>query len=111
MPASSVPEITVQELRERMDQRENFLLLDVRQPDEYDFANLDGKLIPLTELPERLEEIDDFQHKPVVVHCRSGSRSAKAVQFLRQQGFGQAVNLKGGINAWSEQIDSSVPTY
>ena len=111
MPDPGVPEITVHDLKKRMHDESSFLLLDVRQPDEYETANLNGKLIPLAELPNRLEEIDSYQDQPVVVHCRSGKRSAKAVSFLRKQGFEQVVNLKGGILAWSEEIDSSVPMY
>ena len=111
MPAPNVPEVTVHDLKKRIDDESSFLLLDVRQPEEYEVANLNGKLIPLAELPDRLEEIDSYRNQPVVVHCRSGKRSAKAVSFLHNQGFEQAVNLKGGILAWSEEIDSSVPTY
>lgn len=111
MPTSNVPEISVHELKERLESDDDLLLLDVRQPDEYEIANLDGELIPLGELPERLNELDDYRDKSVVVYCRSGRRSAKAVAYMRGQGFDRAVNLRGGINAWSEEIDPSMPTY
>ena len=104
------PEITVEELKRRRDAGESLLLLDVREPQEYEIAKIDGAtLIPLGQLPERLAELKDAAE--VVVHCHSGVRSARAVQFLRKNGFPQAVNLAGGIDAWSERIDSSVPQY
>lgn len=111
MPASNVPEISVHDLKERLEDDDELLLLDVRQPDEYEIANLDGELIPLNELPDRLDELAAYRDKPVVVYCRSGRRSAKAVAYMRGKGFDQAVNLRGGINAWSEEIDPSMPTY
>lgn len=108
----SVPEITVGELKERIDRGERPFILDVRQQMEYDIANLDGELIPLDELPDRLEEIEAHEHDDlVVVHCRTGARSAKAVEFLHQHGFENAVNLKGGVHAWSDEIDPSMPKY
>lgn len=105
------PEMTVQELQELLDDaREQPFLLDVRQPREYDIANLGGDLIPLDELPQRVGELDGHRDDRIVVYCRSGSRSARAVQYLRAQGF-DAVNLRGGILAWSRDIDPSMPTY
>jgi sulfur-carrier protein adenylyltransferase/sulfurtransferase len=106
-----VPEITVQELKERIDEGKRPFLLDVREPDEFELVNLDGMLIPLGELPNRLDEIEAYKDEPVVVHCRSGARSAKAVQFLQQHGFDEIYNLKGGILAWSREIDPSKPQY
>ncbi len=105
----SVPEITVQELKARRDAGDAPFLLDVREVNEYQAANLDGALIPLGQLPFRLHELEEHREEPVVVLCRSGARSAQAVQLLRERGFEQAVNLKGGIHAWSDQIDPSVP--
>jgi sulfur-carrier protein adenylyltransferase/sulfurtransferase len=107
----NVPEITVQELKERIDAGKRPFLLDVREPDEFELVNLDGMLIPLGELPNRLDEIEAYKDEPVVVHCRSGARSAKAVQFLQQHGFDEIYNLKGGILAWSREIDPSKPQY
>ncbi len=107
--APALPEISVEQLKEKLARRENFLLLDVREPHEYEIARIEGsRLIPLGALPERFAELD--RALPVVVHCKSGGRSGKAVKLLREKGF-DAVNVAGGINAWSERVDPSVPTY
>jgi adenylyltransferase/sulfurtransferase len=104
-------EITVTELKEKMDAGEDIELIDVRQPDEYAFAKIEGaKLIPLPEIVQRMDEIDNS--KPIVVHCKMGGRSAKAIEFLQASGFeGDMANLVGGITAWSNIIDPSVPKY
>jgi len=104
-------EITVQELKEKMDAGADIELIDVRQPDEYAFAKIEGaKLIPLGEIIQRKEEID--ASKEIVVHCKMGGRSARAIQALEQSGFeGDMANLVGGITAWSNIIDQSVPKY
>lgn len=107
---AGVPEITVEELKARMDRKDSFVLLDVREPDEYEFCRLPGsKLIPLGELEGRLGELDPAAD--LVVHCRSGGRSAKAVAFLRQKGYSKAVNVAGGVLAWAERVDPTLPTY
>ncbi len=111
MSTPGVPELTVRELKDRLDRGERPFILDVRKPDEYAIAHLDGTLIPLDELPDRLDELEEHWGDEVVVHCRSGGRSAKAVQLLRQAGFDRAVNLKGGVLAWSDEIDPSMPKY
>lgn len=108
-PMASVPETTVRQLKDRIDAGDRPFILDVREPDEYEGANIGGALIPLGELPERLDEIKARQDEDVVVHCRSGGRSTKAVEYLRANGFDKAVNLKGGIHAWSDEIDPSLP--
>ncbi len=109
---SAVPEITVTDLKARMDRGEAPFVLDVRRPDEYAIANLGGTLIPLDELPQRVGELEGHRDDDlVVVHCRTGGRSAKAVEVLRQHGFDNAVNLKGGTHAWSDQVDPSMPKY
>lgn len=104
-------EITVTELKEKMDAGEDIELIDVRQPDEYAKAKIEGaKLIPLGEIIQRLDEIDNS--KEIVVHCKMGGRSAKAIEFLQAAGFeGDMANLVGGITAWSDQIDPTVPKY
>src|SRR5581483_3602359 len=108
-PAPALPEISVEELKGKLDRKERFVLLDVREPHEYEIARITGsRLIPLGALPERLGELD--KSRPLVVHCKMGGRSAKAVKLLREKGF-DAVNVAGGINAWSERVDPSVPTY
>jgi adenylyltransferase/sulfurtransferase len=107
---ASVPEISVTDLKALQDEGNAPFVLDVREPAEYDAANIDGALIPLGELPSRLDELEAHRTDPVlVVHCRSGSRSARAVELLHQHGFTNAVNLAGGIHAWSDQIDPSLP--
>ena len=105
----SIPEITVAKLKERLDAKEDFYLLDVREQHEYQICNLEGNLIPLNELPNRIDELD--KEREIVVHCRSGQRSAQAVMFLQQAGFAKVSNLAGGILAWSDQIDPSMPKY
>ena len=106
-----VPEITVQELKALMDAGETPFILDVREEQEYAIANLAGMLIPLRQLPNRLDELEEHKDALIVVHCRSGPRSAQAVQYLRSFGFEQATNLRGGVLAWSREIDPSMPTY
>ncbi len=107
----SVPEITVQELKALMDLGETPFILDVREEQEYAIANLNGMLIPLRLLPNRIDELEDHKDALIVVHCRSGPRSTQAVQYLRAFGFEQAKNLRGGVLAWSREIDPSMPTY
>jgi adenylyltransferase/sulfurtransferase len=104
-----VPEITPRELKARLDRGDSLFILDVREPHEYQICNLRGRLIPLGELPRRVHELDSSQE--IVAHCRSGKRSAEAVDFLRKAGFRKIHNLKGGILAWSDEVDSSVPKY
>jgi adenylyltransferase/sulfurtransferase len=111
MFSTSVPEISVQELKRLIDGDQAPLLLDVREEREYAIANLQGTLIPLQQLPNRLEEIETHREKPIVVYCRSGSRSAQAVRYMQSLGFAQVKNLKGGILAWSRDIDPTMPIY
>jgi sulfur-carrier protein adenylyltransferase/sulfurtransferase len=107
--AGEVPEITVQELEGRLENGNRVSVLDVREPHEYEVANIGARLIPLNELPERLVELD--RDEPLAVHCKTGGRSARAVKLLRDAGFQNVYNVKGGIDAWSEEIDPSVPKY
>ena len=108
-PRPVVPGITVSELKAKMDRKEKFVLLDVREPREYAKARIEGStLIPLGFLASRLGELD--KGDKLVVHCKVGGRSATAVSFLREKGY-DAVNLAGGIDAWSAEIDPSVPRY
>jgi adenylyltransferase/sulfurtransferase len=109
VPDLKVPEITPQELKARLDRGEDLFILDVREPHEYQICNLRGHLIPLGELPRRVHELDSSRE--IVAHCRSGKRSAEAVDFLRKAGFRKILNLKGGILAWSDEVDRSVPKY
>jgi sulfur-carrier protein adenylyltransferase/sulfurtransferase len=106
----TIPVISAHELKRKLDAHEAFELIDVREPFEYEIARIDGaKLIPLAEIGERTEELQ--RERPIVVHCHSGTRSAQAVRLLQQRGFSNVYNLEGGIDAWSDQIDPSVPKY
>ena len=107
--SNGVPEISVEELKRRLDAKDDLFILDVREPHEYQICNLNGHLIPLNDLPKRVNELDPS--KDMVVHCRSGGRSAKAVEFLQQQGFTKAKNLAGGVLAWSDRVDPKMPKY
>ena len=102
-------EMTVEELKQRLDLHDDIFILDVREPHEYEISNLGGYLIPLNDLPKRASELDSS--KEIVVYCASGIRSARAVNFLTELGFKKVKNLVGGINAWAEEIDSSLPRY
>jgi molybdopterin/thiamine biosynthesis adenylyltransferase/rhodanese-related sulfurtransferase len=104
-----IPEITARELKSRQDRGDKVFILDVREPHEYQICNLQGKLIPLGELPRRVNELDSSVE--MVVHCRSGKRSADAIHFLQQAGFKKLWNLKGGVLAWADEVDPSMPKY
>ena len=104
-----VPEISVEELKQKLDAKEDVFILDVREPNEYQICNLNGHLIPLNDLPKRMYELDSS--KEMVVHCHAGGRSARAVAFLQQAGFTKAKNLAGGVKAWAERIDPKMPKY
>jgi sulfur-carrier protein adenylyltransferase/sulfurtransferase len=106
---NGIPQITVQELKRRMDAGEDVQLIDVREPWEAQIAQIGGKLIPQNDVPNRLSEID--REREVVVHCKGGGRSQRIAEFLRQQGYERVANLAGGIGAWSNDIDPSVPKY
>jgi molybdopterin/thiamine biosynthesis adenylyltransferase/rhodanese-related sulfurtransferase len=108
-PNVQVPEITPRDLKSRLDRGDDLFILDVREPHEFQICNLSGHLIPLGELPRRVHELDSSRE--IVAHCRSGKRSAEAVDFLRKAGFRKILNLKGGILAWSDEVDPSVPKY
>ena len=111
-PADDPSEMTVRELRARQNSGDTPFVLDVRKSYEAELADLGAdQLIPLEELAQRLGELRATRDEEIIVHCRSGVRSAQAVALLRKAGYAHARNLKGGILAWSEQIDASVPTY
>ena len=103
-------EITVERLKNWIDTGEPLTVLDVREPQEHDICQIKGAtLLPLRQLPQRLDELD--RASLIVVHCHHGARSAQAVADMRQHGFDRATNLQGGIDAWSVEIDPSVPRY
>ena len=102
--------VTVEELKARIDRQADFVLVDVREPSEHQICQIPGaQLIPLGELAERYVELP--RDREVVVHCRSGVRSARAVHFLKRKGFEDVHNLEGGILAWIERIDPSQRRY
>ena len=105
-----INEISATDLKQKLDAGEDLFILDVREPHEYDICNLDGAtLIPLGELGTRYQELD--ADKDIIVHCKMGGRSAQAVAFLQNNGFEKVTNLAGGITAWAQDVDPSVPTY
>lgn len=106
-----IEEISATDLKRRMDAGDDIQLIDVRQPDEWAFAKIEGaKLIPLGEILNRMGEIDE--NRETVIHCKMGMRSARAVEALQRAGFkGDLKNLKGGITAWSNEVDPKVPKY
>ncbi len=109
-PSSGKTQLTAEELKERMATSSKVFILDVRNPNEIAICRLPGSVvIPLPELPQRFHELPKDQE--IIVHCKSGMRSAKAIQFLREQGFTQLINLSGGIMAWAERIDSTMARY
>jgi sulfur-carrier protein adenylyltransferase/sulfurtransferase len=108
--AANQVDITVDELKAQLDRKEKVFILDVRNPEEFQICRIPGsQLLPLPDLPNRFRELDPNQE--MIVHCKSGMRSQKAVNFLREQGFGKLKNLKGGILAWVDRIDPSMPKY
>jgi sulfur-carrier protein adenylyltransferase/sulfurtransferase len=102
-------EISVEELKTKIDNKQDIFILDVREPHEYQICNLNGHLIPLGDLPKRMGELD--ASREIVAHCKMGGRSAKAVALLKQAGFNRVSNLTGGITAWAERIDPKMPKY
>jgi adenylyltransferase/sulfurtransferase len=106
----TMKEVTVQELKKLMDSRADFQLIDVREPHEYEICNLDGELIPMSDIPNNVDKI--AKDKQVVIHCRSGKRSGDMLLWLeKNHGFTNLYNLKGGILAWAKDIDPEFPTY
>jgi adenylyltransferase/sulfurtransferase len=106
---NGIPQMAVQELKVRRDRGEDLFVLDVREPYEYQIANIGGTLIPQNEVPQRLAEID--RNREIVVQCRSGGRSQRIAEFLAQQGYANVKNLAGGILAWADAIDPKIMKY
>jgi adenylyltransferase/sulfurtransferase len=106
---NGIPQLTVKELKGRRDRGEDVFLLDVREPYEFQIAQIGGKLIPQNDVPQRLAEIP--RDREIVVQCRSGARSQRIAEFLKQSGYTKVVNLAGGILAWSDEIDPKVQKY
>ncbi|MBP3944165.1 rhodanese-like domain-containing protein [Sphingobacteriaceae bacterium WQ 2009] len=102
-------EVTVQELKSKIDANEDFQLIDVRETFEYEVSNLGGLNIPLSGILLEADKV--AKDKPVIIQCRSGKRSAQAVMLLEQQGYTNLANLQGGILAWQAEIDSAIDVY
>jgi adenylyltransferase/sulfurtransferase len=103
-------EVTVLELKKMMDDKEDFQLIDVREPHEHEFTNIGGELIPMNTIMNLSDQID--RNRKVVIYCRSGNRSGNVIKALEQRfGFHNLYNLKGGILDWSDQIDSDIKSY
>ena len=109
----SVHEIQAEELKQRLDQGARLFLLDVRDEYEYEISNIGGHLIPLAELPKRLDEIsaEVGAEDEIVAVCKHGPRGVKAVQYLQQHGFARVSNLRGGLHAWSDRVDRKLRKY
>ncbi|HUB03141.1 MAG TPA: molybdopterin-synthase adenylyltransferase MoeB [Terriglobales bacterium] len=107
--ANDIPSISVEGLKKKLDAKEDIFILDVREPHEYQICHLNGYLIPVGDLPKRVNELDSSRE--IIAHCKMGGRSAKAVNFLRRSGFKKVYNLTGGITAWAEKIDPKMPKY
>ena len=106
---NGIPQISVKDLKRRMDAGDDFQLIDVREPYEFQIAQIGGKLIPQNDVPQRLSEID--RNREVIVHCRSGARSQRIAEYLKQAGYANVSNVAGGILAWSDEIDPKVQKY
>jgi sulfur-carrier protein adenylyltransferase/sulfurtransferase len=102
-------EVTVQELKQKFDNKEDFQLIDVREPYEFEICNLNGELIPMGTILQEASRISS--DKPVIIHCKTGSRSGAVINLLEKQGFTNLYNLKGGILAYSREIDPDITPY
>jgi sulfur-carrier protein adenylyltransferase/sulfurtransferase len=111
---TTILEITPKELKERMDRGNAPFLLDIREPHEIEICALKAEHsshIPMGQLQARIAELNDYRDKDIVVYCRSGGRSDNCANFLRAQGFKSVINLTGGVLAWSDQVDPTMPKY
>jgi adenylyltransferase/sulfurtransferase len=106
-----IPQIPVEALKRKLDAKEDVFVLDVREPHEYQIANLGAPLIPVGDLEQRIGELAAQKDREVIVHCRTGARSQKAALILKNAGFSNVANLSGGILAWAEKIDPTMPKY
>ncbi len=105
-------EIDCRSVKSKLDASEDFLFVDCREPDEHSTAHIAAaKLIPMSEITERLNELEMYRTKPIVIHCHHGGRSMRVTRWLRENDFPQAQSMAGGIDLWSQEIDSNVPRY
>ncbi|MHB8887464.1 MAG: molybdopterin-synthase adenylyltransferase MoeB [Acidobacteriaceae bacterium] len=108
---NGIPQLSVEGLKKKLDAGEDVFVLDVREPHEYQIVNISGYLLPLGEVGQRIAELDAHREREVVVQCKSGARSQRAAEYLKQVGFKKVQNLAGGILAWADKIDKSLPKY
>jgi molybdopterin/thiamine biosynthesis adenylyltransferase/rhodanese-related sulfurtransferase len=106
-----IPQITVEELKKKLDNKENIFVLDVRDPHEYQIVNIGAPLIPLGSIESRINELSERKNDEIIVHCKTGGRSQKAALALKAAGFTNVSNLTGGITAWADKIDPTLPKY
>lgn len=105
-------EISCQDVRAKQEQGASFHFLDCREPDEYAVAHIDGAvLLPMSEMADRVTELEPYRDQLIVIHCHHGGRSLRVTRWLRQQGFAQTTSMAGGIDEWSQTIDPTVPRY
>ena len=105
-------DVDVEQVKQMLDQNQQFLLLDCREPSELAVAKIEGSLhIPMRETIERQDELQEYRDQPIVVYCHHGGRSARVTHWLRANGFPQAQNMAGGIDWWSQTIDPDIPRY
>ena len=105
-------EIDCQQVRARREASEDLLLLDCREQQEWDHVHIEGAtLIPMSEIQNRVTELEEHRDRDIVVYCHHGGRSLQVAQWLQQQGFSSVLNMTGGIDVWSQEIDSSLPRY
>ena len=105
-------ETSCRAVKARIDSGESFFFLDCREAEEYAMAHISGTtLIPMSELPQRISELEPYRTTSIVVHCHHGGRSLRVTNWLRQQGFALTTNMTGGIDEWSQQIDPTIPRY
>ena len=110
--ATAKDEIDALELKVKMDEKQDFTLIDVREKNEFDIARIEGAILfPMSQLPIKYKELEKYKGKEMVIMCKTGNRSKRAQQFLKSQGFDKVTNLAGGIFGWSDQVDSSIPKY
>ena len=104
-------EIDCRSVKEQLD-KNALILIDCREADEYAATHIaQAKLVPMSEIADRLSELEPYKARPIAVHCHHGGRSKRVVSRLREQGFSQAQNMTGGIDQWSQEIDPNVPRY
>jgi adenylyltransferase/sulfurtransferase len=106
-----IPQVTVENLKKKLDAKEDIFVLDVREPHEYPIANLGAPLIPVGSIESRISELAEHKNDEIIIHCRSGARSQKAALALKAAGFTNVSNLSGGILAWADKIDPTMAKY